>query len=60
MVSRSARLQDRQVAQRLCSVRDRGLQQPDEAPAQGLDRRFVEQVAGVLQHARRSRPACRQ
>ena len=27
-------LQDRQVAQRLCGVRDRGLQQPDEAAAE--------------------------
>ena len=44
-------LQDRQAAERPRGVRHRGLQQPDETPADDLDRRFVEQVAGVFQHA---------
>ena len=51
MVSRSAVLQDRQAAQRLAGVRNRGLQEPDETAADHLDRRLVEQVAGVFQHA---------
>ncbi len=32
-------------------VRNRGLQQPDQPAAQRFHRRFVEQVAGVFQHA---------
>ena len=42
-------LQDRQVAQRLCGVRHRGLQQPDEAPADGLHVRPLEQVGPIVE-----------
>ena len=43
--------QNRQAAERLCRIRNRGLQQPDETAADHLDGRFIEQIAGVLQHA---------
>ena len=45
------RIEDRKPAQRALGLGHRGLKQPDQALAQGHHRGFVEQVAGVFQHA---------
>ena len=51
-------VQDRQVAERLRGIRDRGLQQPDQAAADRLHIRSLEQVGPVVEPQLQRSPGC--